>query len=365
MQYRGTDIDQLIAEGNGRLVIKDGGSIDNRGLTVPTRLTEVRLKAAAHLNLPPEHPAVMAEVRRHYHQLSPEHVVAKNTIRPAALVAYTARDHPRRLHYAAGAASRAIAHLIERPQATASRFSAAALLGIGDFADAADTALLGPYSRHLAGSVLEPSVRRKARDLPTWTLHLGEHELQVTPPMLTLAHCLRAVLNGEHAWRTPRGLPHADATIRAVQLLDRYRREFRLSEKHLSTGLRGLINHRTLHRLLRLSDGGSDSPPETLMRLIVRHAAPELEWRSQVPVHAADGTLLTVLDLAAITRRHYLYYDGDHHLDREQRDKDSLITAQLHASGWTGIRVTAGMLEGVHMLNAHLRVLVTPESRAA
>lgn len=50
MQYRGTDIDQLIAGGNGRLVIKDGGSIDNRGLTVPTRLTEVRLKAAAHLN---------------------------------------------------------------------------------------------------------------------------------------------------------------------------------------------------------------------------------------------------------------------------------------------------------------------------
>lgn len=72
-----------------------------------------------------------------------------------------------------------------------------------------------------------------------------------------------------------------------------------------------------------------------------------------------------MLDQAAVVEKHYLFYDGEHHLDREQRDKDSLITAHLHAAGWTGIRVTAGMLDHVHQLNAHLRALVRPESRAA
>lgn len=365
MQYRGKDIDQLIAGGSGRLVIRDGGSLADRGLTVPLTLNEVRMKAAVHLNLKPEHPAVMAHVRRHYHQISAQHVVAKHLARPEGLVAFTAQDHPRKLRYAAGATARAIAHLKERPTAVAGQFSAAALLGIGDFADAADTALFGPYSRQVTRSVREPTVRRKARGLPTWTLHLDGEELQVTPPMLTLAHCLRAVLNGEHAWRVPRGLPHADTTIRAVQLIDRYRREFHLSEQHLAAALHGLIHHRTLDRLLRLSDDGADSPPETLMRLIARHATPHLQWQSQVPIHMTDGRLLTVLDQAAVVEKHYLFYDGEHHLDREQRDKDSLITAHLHAAGWTGIRVTAGMLDHVHQLNAHLRALVRPESRAA
>ncbi|MDO5513274.1 hypothetical protein [Corynebacterium sp.] len=371
MQYRGTDVDQLIAAGNGRLVIGDGASLE--GLLIPKRLSEVTVASAAYLDRPLEDPAVAAEITRHYHQVSAQHVIARNKGRPEGLITYTARHHPRRLRYAADATTRAIAHLTENPKAVACQFSAAALLGITHFADAADSALYGPYSARITTHAQQPTLRRAPRGLPTWNLHLDDLTLTVTPPMLTLAHCLRAVLNGEHAWHVPGGLPHTAATVRAVQLIDRYRREFSLSADHLTQALEGLINRRALDRLLRLTDDGADSPPETLLRLIARHAAPELQWVSQVPVYA-DGSvgtrdpatsLLTVLDLACLEHRRYLYYDGEHHLDRAQRDKDALITALLSSAGWVGIRVTAGMLETVHQLNGLIRVLVSPENHAA
>ncbi|MDO5668393.1 MAG: hypothetical protein Q4G50_00120 [Corynebacterium sp.] len=374
MEYQGARIDGLIAEGLGRIVVKDGSTLDSRGLITPKPLREVTLSSATHLAAPLEDPAVTAQVHKHYHRVTRDYVIARNRTRPNALSAFTAQFHPRGMRYVVNAATRAVAHLAERPSAVASHFSAAALLGITDFADDADSSLLGPYSRTITSDVQLPTVRRAPVNLPTWTLHLGERQLKVTPPMLTLAHCLRVVLSNEHAWRTPAGMPHAATTVRAVQLIDRFRREFGLAEKEVAEGLRGLVDKRKLGRILALSDGGADSPPETLVRLIARHAVPELEWQSQVTV-LKDGTIgdvdsdpatiLTVLDLAAIAERRFVYYDGDHHLDRAQRDKDSHITAQLTAWGWGGIRVTAGMIDAVHQLNAHLRALSFPESRAA
>ena len=376
MRYRGTRVDEIVAAGSGRVHIRDGASLDARITTLPAPLHEVRLRSAAYLNVAPEEPVVMAELLQHYHRVSRHHVVPRNVLRPPGLAVYTARYHPRRLRYDADACTRVVAHLIERPRAVAAQFSAAALLGITDFADSADTALLGPFNRRITDDVTVPSVRREAADLPTWTLRLGERTLRTTPPMLTLAHCLRAVLDSEHAWSTPAGLPPHPATIRGVQLIDRFRREFGLTADHIAEALHGLIAQRTLTRLLALSDAGADSPPETVMRLVAREAAPHLEWCPQVPVYT-DGsvgapgtrdpgrTLLTVLDLAATACRRFLYYDGDHHLDRSQRDRDSAILAQLTVWNWTGLRVTAGMLADVRHLNALIRALAYPRVLSA
>lgn len=375
MAYRGTRVDQLIAEGSGRVRIRDGAALDGRGLTVPVPIAEIARRCAEYLGRPQDDPTVMAETMRHYQRVSAGHGIARSRARPGGLVTYTARDHPRRLRYEADAGARVLAHLAERPRAVAAEFSAAALLGVTDFSDSADTALLGPYTRRLTRDVLVPSVRRRAPGLPTWTLRLGERELAVTPPMLTLAHCLRAVLAGEHAWRTPPGLSEPP-DVQAVQVIDRFRREFGLTAEHIGEALHGVIGQRTLHRLLVLSDGGADSPPETVLRLIARRAAPHLEWRSQVPVYE-DGTVgapgsldgrrsvLTVLDLAVVGSRLYLYYDGEHHLERARRDVDSRIAAELTTRGWAGLRVTAGMLDDVRSLNVHIRPLGNPELRAA
>lgn len=57
-----------------------------------------------------------------------------------------------------------------------------------------------------------------------------------------------------------------------------------------------------------------------------------------------DRTLLTIFDCADRRLQVGLMYDGEHHLQRSQRDKDAEITADLVALGWVMLRTSAGML---------------------
>lgn len=354
MNYQGENTDEWIAEGGGRLLVHDGMDLNAAQFPLP-----VPLHTSTSL-IP----------------VSSAHGIAPDQTRPRGLVSHDAAYHPRGMQYRAEARTRIIAHLWEHPTWIASHFSAAALLGITDFADGADSSVLTRNRFRLTKDFRSPTQRQVRVPWPHWTLRLGKHPLHVTPPVLTLALCLRATLSSEHSWHTPPGVPVEAQLVRAVQVIDRFRREFALTSEQVAEGLRGLVNGRTVRRLLALTDDGADSPPETLMRLIARDCTPELRWRSQVPVYLdgtigdpgtrdAERTLLTVLDLAAVERRRYLYYDGEHHLERERRDQDSLISAQLTSWGWVGVRVTAGMLNDVADLTSHIVLLSSSRASAA
>ncbi|MDO5670662.1 MAG: hypothetical protein Q4G50_11770 [Corynebacterium sp.] len=357
MKYQGENIDQMIAGGSGRLAVKDGMELNAAQFPLPIPLTS----NADTTRLIP---------------ISAAHGINPEQARPRGLVSHDATHHPKAMQYRADARTRIVAHLWEHPTWIASHFSAAALLGITHFADSADAFVLTRNRLHLTEDFRLATQRQIRRPSPSWTLQLGEHSLLVTPPMLTLAHCLRATLGEEHSWHTPEGLPVSGPHVRAIQVIDRFRREFGLTATDVAEGVRGLLNARRLQQLLELSDDGADSPPETLIRLIARDCAPQYRWQSQVPVYT-DGTigepgttdpdlrLLTILDLAAIAQRHYLYYDGEHHLERERRDQDSSITAQLTSWGWTGVRITAGILNEMDLLRSHIMALGPAHPAAA
>ena len=53
-----------------------------------------------------------------------------------------------------------------------------------------------------------------------------------------------------------------------------------------------------------------------------------------------------------------LLYDGESHLDREQRDWDSAVTARLFDEGWLDLRITAGMLHDPATLLRRIREML-------
>lgn len=363
--YHGRRIDELITEGSGRIRVWDGMSLSPDQFVQPTSRTEVFANAAQHLDLSEDDPQVHQTVEEHYVSVSPDHMVARARLRPEKLVEFQRTNHPRRLAYPADARTRIVAHLTEHPGWVASQFSAAALLGITDFSDGLDASVLNRRGRKPAGSPLEPNQRRFHTFCQPWTLHVGERELKVTPPMLTLAHCLRSVLTGDDVWQIGAELKQRAHTLRAVQVVDRFRREFGLDEEHVAEALRGLVNHRVLRRILALSSPGMDSPPETVLRLAVTQAVEDLgiTFVAQVPVYTdgtvgtpgserGKGSLFTVIDLASLPAKVALFYDGEHHLERSQRDKDARILAWLTAQGWLVFRVSAGMLRKTKQLQA-------------
>ncbi|MGW5705861.1 DUF559 domain-containing protein [Amycolatopsis japonica] len=101
-------------------------------------------------------------------------------------------------------------------------------------------------------------------------------------------------------------------------------------------------DRRGIHRavmLLDLATGKADSPPESILRLIVVEAGfpvPEAQYE----ITTIEGRTLYVLDMAWPARRIALEYDGfaSH---EERRDYDSERDARMAGRGWITIRASA------------------------
>ncbi|MFD4293911.1 endonuclease domain-containing protein [Rhodococcus sp. NPDC058532] len=103
---------------------------------------------------------------------------------------------------------------------------------------------------------------------------------------------------------------------------------------------RGIVQ---LRQVITLSDEGAESLWETRTRLaIVRDGLPRPE--SQVQVRDADGRWIGRVDLCWEKWRVIVEYDGDHHFDPEQRNRDVERWNALEAAGWRVIRVKARQL---------------------
>ncbi|UOZ11763.1 endonuclease domain-containing protein [Amycolatopsis sp. WQ 127309] len=119
-------------------------------------------------------------------------------------------------------------------------------------------------------------------------------------------------------------------------------------------------SRRGIHRaqmLLALATGKAESPPESILRLIVVEAgfpAPEAQYE----VATIDGRTFYVLDIAWPEVRIALEYDGfAAHEERQERDAER--DGRLAGRGWVTIRATAADLRDPSRVLAELRAQFT------
>lgn len=121
-------------------------------------------------------------------------------------------------------------------------------------------------------------------------------------------------------------------------------------------GARGLHRARQAVALVRV---GSESPRETLVRLLIMGALPEPTLQHEV--FDATGLFVARLDASWPSLKLAVEYDGEHHADPAQQERDRIRREKLRALGWHIIVVTkddlldggAGLLQRI--VRAHER----------
>jgi very-short-patch-repair endonuclease len=96
---------------------------------------------------------------------------------------------------------------------------------------------------------------------------------------------------------------------------------------------------RHARRAVALADGRAESPPESVLRLLLRSAG--LAPVPQYVVRDADGRFLARVDLAFPEQRVAVEYDGAWHGKPGQLARDRRRLNALVAAGWTVLHVTA------------------------
>ncbi|MCR8670682.1 DUF559 domain-containing protein [Agrococcus sp. HG114] len=100
-------------------------------------------------------------------------------------------------------------------------------------------------------------------------------------------------------------------------------------------GARGLGAARRALALVRV---GAESPRESLLRLVINGALPEPTLQHEVFDEA--GTFVARLDLSWPPIKLAVEYDGDHHSDPDQRERDRIRRERLRTLGWRVVVVT-------------------------
>lgn len=135
-----------------------------------------------------------------------------------------------------------------------------------------------------------------------------------------------------------------------------------LSVEELMDALRRYDGARGLHRARRalaLVRVGSESPRESLLRLLIIGALPEPMLQHEV--FDPSGTFVGRLDLSWPRLKVAVEYDGDHHSEPAQQERDRIRRAKLGALGWHLIVVTKDdLLDGGQQI---LRQIVAAHRR--
>lgn len=182
----------------------------------------------------------------------------------------------------------------------------------------------------------------------------GEVVCRFTDVATAVIDCLVSIFRGHHEWRVPHIAGLAPAEVQAIEILDLVRTKTGLTREDLFAEAASRTCRRRLKRLWKLSVAGVDSPPETHMRLILRDLA---DWENQTEFFDATGRYLTAADLYDPVSRLALFYDGEHHLQRSQRDYDSEVGQQLLLQGITPVRITAGQIRNPEQLRSLVSAL--------
>ena len=126
--------------------------------------------------------------------------------------------------------------------------------------------------------------------------------------------------------------PKRLALVKAAKLREAVRHE---------SGRRGIVKAREAADLVRV---GSDSPPETRIRLALQRAGlPEMMLN--FVVRDENGNDCSWPDLAAPQWKVSIEYDGLHHLGQRQQDIDHARDRLMEHLGWLQLRITKDMLD--------------------
>ncbi|QPK83346.1 hypothetical protein G7Y29_00465 [Corynebacterium qintianiae] len=247
------------------------------------------------------------------------------------VVDVNARAHPRGTRYPAPAAARAFAHALEWPGSVITGFSALAVYRLPYLVEGHDTTLSCAVAANTVGGPLTPTVVRLTyRPHEVWTVKLRDYPFRIASPAVATVQALKAAGGG---------------VLPAVQLIDCVRRHLGVQEADVLAAGRYRLRRPWLEKVWGLSSALADSPKETEMRLLARDVARQysLSLREQYPVRSG-GRLITVFDFALLEPRIGLMYDGQHHWEYSQRQKDSLINLEATANGWTPLRFSSATL---------------------
>ena len=291
------------------------------------------------------------QIERNYLFVSHFAMVPCKLKRTDSDISLGARSHPRHLRFLFDAITRARAHHLSCPDGIISSWAAAAYAGLPFWADNAHTTLMVKNGKRNSTSPLLPHRRIVTSHILTYQPDPEFPSLQVMQPAVASAYCLRDIYRGHHAWWTNKVPGLTFREVRAIQFLDAMQFHTALNTDVVLENAHGIFNHRTLRRLIRLSDAGAESPPETILRLIAAPLRPGLT--TQIPIFTTGclRKLLTIVDAGWKDIRVGLFYDGEHHLHRNQRDYDSEVWATMRELGWECLRVTQGMLGQPPLLN--------------
>lgn len=276
--------------------------------------------------------------------ISRSHFLSEGSLRPSELAYRESAAHPRGIIYRAPADARAVAMALERPHHSICGLSALAVYGLRFFADCCDTTLHGPVKRTVEATQFTPRITRVSCTR-TWTVFFQDRPFTVSEPALAVAETITDIRSHVHAWVVPEIEGLSPEEVRTIQLVDAVRRFLGIGCDEIIEASKSRVNERWLRRILAHSSAHSDSPKETEMRLMCANLCSDLgvELSEQVPL-VADGKIVTVFDLAIEDLKIAIMYDGEHHLQRKQRDKDSRINVESTLQGWVVVRFTAGTL---------------------
>ncbi|WP_162149396.1 DUF559 domain-containing protein [Arthrobacter sp. Br18] len=164
---------------------------------------------------------------------------------------------------------------------------------------------------------------------------------------MTVIHGVRATSAARTWLDLATILPLLDVIVAGDFLVSCHRRSFGkwtkplVSLEELGTFLRrqrsvpGLVSARSAYGRLRV---GSDSPPETKVRVILEDAGLP-RFSVDYPIITADGEVAQWADLANEEFRVMIEYDGAHHLTPEQQFRDMQRDAMAVELGWIQIRL--------------------------
>lgn len=112
-----------------------------------------------------------------------------------------------------------------------------------------------------------------------------------------------------------------------------------LADNH--RGSRGIVQ---LRQVLEIADGGSESPQESRLRLLIHDVGLPLP-ETQIKVEGANGRVFARIDMGWKRWKVAVEYDGEQHWSNpEQRAWDIERTYRLEQLGWKVIRVSAEQL---------------------
>lgn len=131
------------------------------------------------------------------------------------------------------------------------------------------------------------------------------------------------------------------------------KRRDRLTVSDLADALRRYEGARGLHlarRALALVRVGAESPCESLLRLLIIGALPEPILQHEV--FDATGVFVARIDVSWPRLKLGVEYDGEHHTEPAQQERDRIRLEKLRALGWHIIVVTNDDLKdgGVRIL---------------